>query len=164
MGKERLTEVQIVNARIGLHLKLSAGTSPFELSEEESKYRPDDWAWLFLRLSTEYEQSYNAHASGEDEDLSHSLIESPRDWEKIRVPAGEFEALKIVVDGLYGGEETGTNGGSGHLTETIWFVPELNNFVKLDYQDTDWQGHIFNRDSWELISYVRKAPPLAAAH
>jgi hypothetical protein len=85
-------------------------------------------------------------------------------WEKIKVAAGEFEALKIVVDALYNGEETGSNGGSGHLTETIWFVPELNNFVKLDYQDTDWQGRIFNRDSWELMSYVRKAPPVAVAH
>ncbi|MFS2004689.1 hypothetical protein ACEN9F_13790 [Duganella sp. CT11-25] len=86
------------------------------------------------------------------------------DWEKVKVPAGEFEALKIVVEALYNGEEVGSNGGSGHLTETVWFVPELNNFVKLDYQDTDWQGRIFNRDSWELLSYVRKAPPVAAAH
>src|SRR5471032_1515745 len=75
MGKERLTEKQIVNARNDLHLKMSACPSPFELSEEESKYRPDDWTWLFLRLSSEYEQSYKAHADGEDEDLSHSLID-----------------------------------------------------------------------------------------
>lgn len=84
------------------------------------------------------------------------------DWEKIRVPAGEFDALKLVVDAYYNGEEVGSNGGSGHLTETIWFVPAINNFVKMDYQDTDWQGRIFNRDSWELVSYVRKTPPLAA--
>ena len=77
------------------------------------------------------------------------------DWEKIKVPAGEFDAIKVVVEALYRGEETGSNGGSGQLTETVWFVPELNNFVKLDYRDTDWQGRIFNRDSWELTSYVR---------
>jgi hypothetical protein len=82
-------------------------------------------------------------------------------WEKVKVPAGEFDALKVVVDALYNGEETNSNGGSGHLTETIWFVPELNNFVKLDYHDTDWQGRIFNRDSWELMSYVHK--PVATA-
>nr|WP_315399679.1 hypothetical protein [uncultured Duganella sp.] len=77
------------------------------------------------------------------------------DWEKVKVPAGEFDALKVVVEALYRGDEANSNGGNGQLTETIWFVPELNNFVKLDYRDTDWQGRIFNRDSWELTSYVR---------
>ncbi|MYM23127.1 hypothetical protein GTP46_10770 [Duganella sp. FT135W] len=78
------------------------------------------------------------------------------DWEKVKVPAGEFEALKIVVEATYGAEDTFTKNGSGQLTETVWFVPELNNFVKLDYRDTDWQGRLYNRDSWELTTYVRK--------
>lgn len=78
------------------------------------------------------------------------------DWEKVKVPAGEFDALKIVVEATYSAQDTFTKNGSGQLTETVWFVPELNNFVKLDYRDTDWQGRIYNRDSWELTSYVRK--------
>jgi hypothetical protein len=73
------------------------------------------------------------------------------EWEKIRVPAGEFEALKVMVDANY--EEADSNGG--RLTETAWFVPALNNFVKLDYQDADTQGRLYSRDSWELMSYVR---------
>jgi hypothetical protein len=85
------------------------------------------------------------------------------DWEKIRVPAGEFDAIKIVVEATYRGEETGSNGGGGQLTETVWFVPEVNNFVKLDYRDTDWQGRIYNRDSWELMSFVRKPAHAAAS-
>lgn len=78
------------------------------------------------------------------------------DWEKVRVPAGEFDALKVVVEATYSAEDSFTKNGSGQLTETVWFVPELNNFVKLDYRDTDWQGRLYNRDSWELTSYVRK--------
>ncbi|MYM30296.1 hypothetical protein GTP58_18345 [Duganella sp. CY15W] len=78
------------------------------------------------------------------------------DWEKVKVPAGEFDALKIVVEATYSAQDTFTKNGSGQLTETVWFVPELNNFVKLDYRDTDWQGRIYNRDSWELTAYVRK--------
>lgn len=95
------------------------------------------------------------------------------DWEKVRVPAGEFHALKVVVEAEYRGKDNGPNSGNGTLTETVWFVPEINNFVKLDYRDTDWQGRTANRDSWELVSYGHKpaapavpapaAPPLAAA-
>lgn len=77
-------------------------------------------------------------------------------WEKIRVRAGEFEALKIVVTAYYQGQEVGTNGGTGQLTETLWYSPAVNNFVKLEYQDTDWTGRIFNRDVWELTAYVNK--------
>ncbi|MRX11800.1 hypothetical protein GJ697_28625 [Pseudoduganella sp. FT25W] len=85
------------------------------------------------------------------------------DWEKVRVPAGEFEALKIVVEAQYADANDATRGG-GKLTETVWFVPSLNNYVKLDYQDADAQGRLYSRDSWELMSFAHKAatPPLAA--
>lgn len=77
-------------------------------------------------------------------------------WEKIKVQAGEFDALKVEVVGYYHGEEVGSNGGSGQLNETLWFAPAVNNFVRLEYQDTDWQGRIYNRDIWELATYTRK--------
>ena len=79
-------------------------------------------------------------------------------WEKIKVPAGEFDALKVEVVAYYQGEEVNTNGGSGQLNETSWFAPAVNNFVRMEYRDTDWQGHIYNRDLWELTAYARKAP------
>jgi hypothetical protein len=77
-------------------------------------------------------------------------------WEKITVPAGEFDAMKVELTAFYQGEEVGTNGGSGQLKETLWFAPAVNNFVKLEYQDSDWQGRIFNRDMWELTTFARK--------
>ncbi|HJV03071.1 MAG TPA: hypothetical protein VJ752_21220 [Burkholderiaceae bacterium] len=77
-------------------------------------------------------------------------------WEKIKVQAGEFDALKIQVTGYYHGEEVGSNGGSGQLNETLWYAPAVNNFVKLEYQDTDWNGRTFNRDQWELAAYQHK--------
>jgi hypothetical protein len=83
-------------------------------------------------------------------------------WESVRVPAGEFEALKIVVEAQYGAPDG--SAVKGHLTETVWFVPMLNNYVKLEYQDADAQGRLYSRDSWELTTYGQKLPPLAAAH
>lgn len=77
-------------------------------------------------------------------------------WEKVTVPAGEFDALKIVVTAYYQGEEVGSNGGSGQSNETVWYAPAVNNFVKLEYQDTDWNGRIFNRDMWELAAYKKQ--------
>ena len=88
--------------------------------------------------------------------LRYTIKGKVLDWEKIKVPAGEFDALKVVVDARYRGEGAAAGADNdGQLTETIWFVPELNNFVKLDYLETDKQGRIANRDSWELTSYVR---------
>ncbi len=77
-------------------------------------------------------------------------------WEKIKVKAGEFDALKIEVTAFYQGQETGSQGGSGRLSETLWYAPEVKNFVKMEYQDTDWNGRIFNRNIWELTAYVNK--------
>ncbi|MET0265850.1 MAG: hypothetical protein ABW202_09555 [Duganella sp.] len=89
------------------------------------------------------------------------------DWEKVRVPAGEFNALKVVIEAEYRGKDSGPASGNGTLVETVWFAPEINNFVKLDYRDTDWQGRSANRDSWELVSYGHKpavpTPPVAPA-
>lgn len=77
-------------------------------------------------------------------------------WEKITVPAGEFDAIKVEVVSYYQGEEVGTRGGSGQSKETAWYAPAVNNFVKLEYQDTNWQGTIFNRDQWELTTFSHK--------
>jgi len=77
-------------------------------------------------------------------------------WEKIKVKAGEFDALKIEVTAFYQGQEVGSQGGSGRSTETIWYAPAVKNFVKLESQDTDWAGRTYNRDLWELTTYVNK--------
>lgn len=77
-------------------------------------------------------------------------------WEKITVPAGEFDVIKVEVVSYYHGEEVGSRGGGGQSKETVWYAPAVNNFVKLEYQDTNWQGTIFNRDQWELTAFSRK--------
>lgn len=76
--------------------------------------------------------------------------------EKITVAAGEFDAMRVEVVSYYQGEEVGSRGGSGQSKETIWYAPAVNNFVKLEYQDTNWQGTIYNRDKWELTAFTRK--------
>jgi len=78
-------------------------------------------------------------------------------WEKIKVQAGEFEVLKIEINAYYQGRKANSNGGSGKLTETLWYAPAVKNFVKLEYEDTDLKGRPYNRDLWELTAYDNKA-------
>lgn len=77
-------------------------------------------------------------------------------WEKVTVPAGEFDAIRVEVSSYYQGEETGQRGGTGLSRETVWYAPAVNNFVRLEYQDTDWRGNIYNRDIWELTAFSKK--------
>jgi hypothetical protein len=111
-------------------------------------------------------KEWSAEATGDNQKLGKQLRYTIKgkvlDWEKIKVPAGEFDAIKVVVDARYRGETAGGKDDTGQLTETVWFVPEINNFVKLDYLEADAQGRIANRDSWELTSHVRTRPAAAA--
>lgn len=127
------------------------------------------FAPAFVRYAFPLEpgKTWQAKASGENASAGkrwrYTIEGKVEGWDKIKVPAGEFDALKVVVVAYYQGEETGSRGGSGQLRETLWFAPEVNNFVKLDYHDTDWNGSTYNRDSWELTAYARKGVPAQAA-
>lgn len=78
-------------------------------------------------------------------------------WEKVVVKAGQFDALRVEIEAYYQGRDTWSAGG-GRSTETIWFAPAVNSFVKLDYEDTDWNGKVFNRSYWELTAFDVKQP------
>lgn len=80
------------------------------------------------------------------------------EWEQITVAAGQFDAIKIEVVGYYQIDVVNQRGGGGRLKETLWYAPAVQNFVKLQYEDTDAQGQVFNRDAWELTAFARKLP------
>jgi hypothetical protein len=61
-------------------------------------------------------------------------------WEKVTVPAGTFEALKI--------EFVWMPRGGYKLKETRWYAPEVNNFVKAEVVP---EGQL----DFELVSYKR---------
>jgi hypothetical protein len=54
-------------------------------------------------------------------------------YEKVRVPAGEFDAFKLLAQGRW------TAGGlSGETTLTYWYAPAARAIVKIEAQDTVW--------------------------
>lgn len=80
-------------------------------------------------------------------------------WENVKVPAGEFRALKIVRE-LYLGDHDAFRGQT-RLTEHEWYVPDLKHWVKLqnweEYHEAGdnvaasyYQGE---RRVFELLSY-----------
>lgn len=48
------------NVLAALSLPLSAGPQPFSLVGDEAKFTSEDWAWLFLSMSSEYRDAYAA--------------------------------------------------------------------------------------------------------
>jgi hypothetical protein len=73
-------------------------------------------------------------------------------WERVTVPAGTFNALKIEINGLYDGLDP-RGRWNGTIAETIWYVPELKGPAKWTYQDNIRGRGNFNDDIWELAAY-----------
>ena len=80
-------------------------------------------------------------------------------WETVKVPAGEFRALKIVRE-LYLGDEDAFRGQT-KLTQHLWYVPELRQLVKVqnweEYHE-DRRGGVVpyyqgDREIFELVSH-----------
>lgn len=71
--------------------------------------------------------------------------------EKVTVPAGTFDAIKIVLDRKYWG-----SGGpylskwAGTVEDTLWYSPVVKNFVKRTYVDSYSGANVVVR---ELLSY-----------
>jgi hypothetical protein len=59
-------------------------------------------------------------------------------WEKIKVPAGEFNAIKVVANESYAGHSTTGKGESfqGTGTRTYWMSPETKCIVKGDFRSS----------------------------
>lgn len=76
--------------------------------------------------------------------------------EKVTVPAGTFDALKIVVKGSYNGwsgsAPQGSNRWSGQQSETIWYAPEVKNAVKSIYEDSNTFRSV-TKTILELVEY-----------
>ena len=73
--------------------------------------------------------------------------------EKVRTPAGEFEALRVEISGRYTTIRSNGERGSGRFTNVYWYVPHLRMYVAAEYEDTDWGGKLNTRVREELTSF-----------
>jgi len=163
----RLEVTAVSDAGIDTDIKRAASGAVFSHQRFSKDMNPVDrgkmhFAPAFVRYAFPLEpgKEWTTEATGDNPSANrhwrYKVEGKAVGWEKIKVQAGEFDAMKITVTAYYQGEEVNSNGGSGRLTETLWYSPVVQNFVKLEYQDTDWNGHIFNRDRWELTAFINK--------
>ena len=79
-------------------------------------------------------------------------------WERIRVPAGEFDALRVVRQITY--EPTDPMRADGRRTDTAWYAPAVNRWVRREWTGSQaWSGlrrMRFPEDyvGWQLLQYT----------
>lgn len=56
--------------------------------------------------------------------------------EKVTVPAGTFDTVKVVLIRDYVGSGIGGSSWSGTVTDTWWYAPQAKNFVKRTFSDS----------------------------
>jgi hypothetical protein len=75
--------------------------------------------------------------------------------EKVTVPAGNFDAVRIECSGYWNRVFGGTF--TGRQVETIWYAPKISRMVK--FQFTDYYssgGGVFNKTLTELTEFAGK--------
>jgi hypothetical protein len=95
-----------------------------------------------VKFVARYEQEKTVEA-----DLEGRVI----GWEKVTVPAGTFDALKIEVSGPYKGY-SGNFNWKGLMRDVIWYAPEVKRPVRTQYEDTA-NLHGYYRDYQDLAAY-----------
>jgi hypothetical protein len=79
-----------------------------------------------------------------------------RGWEKVKVPAGEFLALKVVKD-IYLGDTVWWRSET-RRSEVDWYAPAVKWIVKHqdaeEYYDAEGDLRRGDRTMWELVSYT----------
>jgi hypothetical protein len=95
--------------------------------------------------------------------LKHQLTAQAAAWERVVVPAGSFDAIRIVVHGSI--SETGTlnyYAQSGTLSGTIWYAPLVGRIVRKEFVHRDNSptalGNLAER--WDLLEYKGHQKPL----
>lgn len=77
---------------------------------------------------------------------------SVQGWETVQVPAGRFDALKVVHLGYYRATLQPAS-WNGRIEETYWYVPDLKRIVKVEYRDTQADGATWDQWRDELVDY-----------
>jgi hypothetical protein len=74
--------------------------------------------------------------------------------ERIAVPAGTFDTVRIEIEGNHPGYQTAISdpGSATRVEQVIWYSAEVKRVVKHTYETFN-RGGLYDRDVYELISY-----------
>lgn len=64
---------------------------------------------------------------------------------------GELLTLKITYEGRYNSTMSDGRSGSGMMRAVRWYAPSIGCTAKATYEDTNWSGSLYNRDTTTLV-------------
>lgn len=77
-------------------------------------------------------------------------------WERVRTPAGTFDAIKVSVTGIW---RYPMYNWYSYYTKTIWYAPAVNRWVRMEYNDWNEVSAPASRETWELTAYALNGRP-----
>lgn len=75
--------------------------------------------------------------------------------ERVLVPAGVFDTLRVEGTGKYKSVRKDGTSGEGSITHRYWFSPDVGRVVAYEYEETNWKGVVNRKERDELLSYQR---------
>jgi uncharacterized caspase-like protein len=81
-------------------------------------------------------------------------------WERVTVPAGTFDAIKIVSRGRF--RARGSSGGDGTIDDVAWYAPAIRQFVRKEIEHQASRSNnpavqgamgVQQYERWELLEY-----------
>ena len=95
---------------------------------------------------------------GQDYRYAWYVRSEPMHWERVRVPAGEFDALRVQRDIFFAHSDRWRIAPSRR--ETLWYAPHVNRWVQREwagwYRWAGMRGAALREDwiSWRLMEYL----------
>lgn len=88
--------------------------------------------------------------------LHHQVNSQVTGWERVTVPAGTFDAVKIQVRGTFvESQSLAYYPQQGNIDNVLWYAPAVGQIVKRELTHRDFtvaaNGQVYER--WELIEY-----------
>ncbi len=124
------------------------------ISMDGAQYTPDSGIGYAFPLTVGKTWKTKGNFTKSDRSGSYATIARVVGWEKVKVPAGEFTALKVTYDGSYHvAMKGGYREGAGTEQTIRWYVPSLGCSVKITYESTDWYGRPYDKNTKELVAY-----------
>ncbi len=144
---------------------LNANANPVQAVTPRSPvaitYQPYFPSYAFpLAPGKSWRQTYAYEDPATHRRITGKALVQVRNWERVKVPAGEFDALRITRQ-MYPQDEEWWR-FSTYAFETEWYVPALKRFVRLE-QNSEYYNKSVRRTSslqrgdWSIVELTDRA-------
>lgn len=122
------------------------------LSLGETQYSPDMGYYSFPLYVGKMWEAKASYVKTNGSRGSYTLSAKVVGEEKI----GELDTLKITYNGDYHSTMPDGHSGWGKMRITRWYAPSVGCTARTNYEDTNWAGSVYSRDTTNLMGYKAK--------